>query len=478
MDVKLLNTKLANTLIGTENVIWDKHFTGQNLPKISDNVAVITYEPVGESNDNITWKWYPSHRYIKSIYISHYENIERITLYDNGHKMDSIHKWMLPVLKTLYDQHDNRLPFDQVMGDNYLISTTSCIVVEFDKAIEDCSLTYFYYDVDVPIMMPQYFWYASSIELEKQTLVISDVELQKQGPIITEYYMKVNLNINHPIYCLYWHSPAVITSVRLDVNEEILYYTDKIEKVGSCYVLPLHINTELQSYRLDKVPLNASQAEIVTLYLYFDNSGVELPTTIDIAAVAYHNMITSSLSAQLTKPGIGDSSLLSLTTGADNITIGLTTDDNNIAIGYSTSQQITTGSNKVAIGYLGLTNDISVPGSNVLIGYSATSAITTGSNKVAIGYQALTNDMLVPESKVSIGNSILIQNTTGGNKTAIGYQALVNSVNINDLVAIGFDALTPSNNDVATMYQKLTDGNGSGIGIGLHALQQGIDYGQ
>jgi hypothetical protein len=516
MDINQLNTKLANTLIGTENVIWDKHFNGRNLPKISDTVRVREYESTGESTDNITWKWHLSHRYIKSVYVSHYEDIERITLYDAGHKMDTIHKWMLPVIKTLYDkdQHNNRLPFDQVMGENYLISTTACIAIEFSHAIENCILTYLYYDLDVPIMMPPYFWYASSIELQNQRLVMSDIELQSSST--PHYYMKVDLNLNHPIYCLYFNSSNSVVSMRIDVNEQLLYHTNYIEKVGSCYIVPLHINIPLQSYQLDKVPLNASQAEIITLYVYFESS--ESPTTIDIAAMVYHNMITSRLSSQadtmenvgsltgndniavgsLSQNTPGIFTLLPNTIGNGKVAIGSTPlfqstpDSNDIGIGRVMLMANTIGNGKVAIGSaalhqntLGDTNaaigDVALSqntrdsndSNDIGIGRVMLMANTIGNGKVAIGSAALHQNTL-GDINASIGDVALSQNTTGSDK--FGIFSLQSNTIGNGKVAIGDSALftnMSNSNSIAIGNLPLSQGiPGGNVGIGPLSLMQ------
>jgi predicted acyltransferase (DUF342 family) len=134
---------------------------------------------------------------------------------------------------------------------------------------------------------------------------------------------------------------------------------------------------------------------------------------------------------------IGNNSLLSLTTGSNNIAIGeyngnnTTSGSKNIAIGYQSLYNNTTGGNNVAMGTAALYNK-TTGGNNAVMGTSALYNNKDGSYNIAIGYNAGYSDIS------GSYNSYLGTNTsTSGNysySTAIGCGA---NITANNQVVIG-----------------------------------------
>lgn len=428
-----LNKELANTLIGTENIIWDKYYNGQNLPPFDDKTEILEHTIHGSEAAKI-WTCYLPHKYIKSIYlvVDDYDNIDKITLYNNSHVIDVVHSWNMPILYQIYkvDTKEIMLPFDQVMGKNYLITNNSRIVVDFKNTTENYSLRYLYYDELKDIDMPKYFWYSSNL------YSVRNLEISGNSA-------KLELNLTHPIFCLYFKINLRVESIMLEVNNKIFYTTDKLtyNAENSVYIVPLSFNNILQDYDLKSTPLNASQAEIIILHLNFKEYHQIITDKIVICALAYKNMITSS-------------ALLSSTTGSNKTAIGnkaLVANDStdNTFIGMSSSLHNTIGSDKVAIGRYALLNNIA-GSNNVAIGFEALS-LNNGSNNVTTVYNGLL-DNTTGSGKVAMGNGTLLANTTGSGKVAIGNNALLANTTGSNKVAIGNNALlanTTGSNKVA-----------------------------
>ena len=147
---------------------------------------------------------------------------------------------------------------------------------------------------------------------------------------------------------------------------------------------------------------------------------------------------------------------------------GTHTSNSNIAIGTQALQQITTGSNNVAIGAWTGGSPASMAinssgGKNTAVGVGTLGNNTTASNSTAIGFQALqannANDntavgfeaMLVSDSggateNTAIGSRSMKSNRTGDGNTAVGRESLLSNVSGGDNVAIGKLAMAVNNN--------------------------------
>ena len=146
---------------------------------------------------------------------------------------------------------------------------------------------------------------------------------------------------------------------------------------------------------------------------------------------------------------------------------GTHTSNSNIAIGTQALQQITTGSNNVAIGAWtgGSPASMAINSSgakNTAVGVGTLGNNTTASNSTAIGFQALqannANDntavgfeaMLVSDSggateNTAIGSRSMKSNRTGDGNTAAGRESLLSNVSGGDNVAIGKLAMAVNN---------------------------------
>ncbi len=346
-----MNKEISNSLIGRENLIWKEHFTGENLPPLQTQFQA-THKPVGMTiRNNILYRF--EHGYVKSavLKLRKLENLDHIILYNGTIKVDTIYPWMFPALEhvygiTLFDGETLQLPFDQLMGNNYLITNNSsicvCLKYETEIAIE---LEYTHLHTWISTKSP-YFWYASNLYTGLQELTTESTCED------TNRTYEVSLNFTHPLYCLYFTIiGAKPIKATISINNRPFYTTEphKVNNSNMYYISLTTENSPLQSYDLQKTPLNASQAEIITMKLEFDER-YDPETEINVAAIAYQNMILAN----------------------------------------STQPSSASGSNKVAIGYNALTSNTT--GSNsVLIGQNALMANTTGSNKTAIGNAALTS---------------------------------------------------------------------------------------
>lgn len=136
----------------------------------------------------------------------------------------------------------------------------------------------------------------------------------------------------------------------------------------------------------------------------------------------------------------------------------------NIALGYDTFSSLTTGSNNIAIGIEAL-QSTSIASSNVAVGYRALSSGGDFSNNVALGQTALrritssanvgvgtgTAEFMTTEDKiVAIGHNALANATgfTGSSSDviAIGYASLRGGLQVNDVISIGQNFSTVSDN--------------------------------
>ncbi len=199
---------------------------------------------------------------------------------------------------------------------------------------------------------------------------------------------------------------------------------------------------------------------------------------------------------------LGDSALVSNTTGVSNTAIGdsalafNTTGSRNTATSDNALFVNTTGNDNTASGFEALTNN-TIGNDNTATGFEALSNNTTGSGNTANGFQALFNNTAgnntasgnqalfnnttgtsntASGSVALLGNTTgiantadganaLLSNTTGFNNTANGFQALFSNTTGNNNTANGADALlsnTTGNNNIAVGFQaglNLTTGN-------------------
>jgi len=184
--------------------------------------------------------------------------------------------------------------------------------------------------------------------------------------------------------------------------------------------------------------------------------------------------------------GIGDSTMVSVTTGDDAVAIGSkalknnTTGswnvavginalrDNNIgitntAVGYNSMRLNTTGNyntiigsqagesfvsgvNNVAVGALALRNFDATTyvgsnnaGQNTAIGMYAMSTLTGGTNNAALGYRAMFASTL-GLGNTAIGSFALRQTTTGNVNTVLGDSAMYNNTTGSNNIALGYAA--------------------------------------
>jgi hypothetical protein len=142
--------------------------------------------------------------------------------------------------------------------------------------------------------------------------------------------------------------------------------------------------------------------------------------------------------------GIGQSTLLNVTTGRENTTVGYsallnnTTGDRNSAVGSHSLTSNTTGTNNSAFGANVLSGN-TTGASNAAFGNSALAANTTGSNNSALGFGALTNNSASNNS--AFGFSALNHNTTGSGNAAFGFSALSANTTAGGNSAFGGSAL-------------------------------------
>jgi uncharacterized membrane protein (UPF0136 family) len=127
--------------------------------------------------------------------------------------------------------------------------------------------------------------------------------------------------------------------------------------------------------------------------------------------------------------GVGQESLLTLTTGFYNIAIGaragfsLTTGANNYMAGHTAGLNLTTGSN------------------NVLMGRETGLALTTGSNNVGIGFNVL-RAITTASNNTAVGQTAGYS-TTGSANVFIGFAAGYNETGSNKLYIANSNTSTP-----------------------------------
>ena len=124
--------------------------------------------------------------------------------------------------------------------------------------------------------------------------------------------------------------------------------------------------------------------------------------------------------------GIGEYTLVELTSGFYNVTIGasagrlLTTGNSNFIAGHQAGYNISSGSGNFLMGR-DTALSITTGSNNVAIGGSALRLNSSGSTNIAIGNRSLSNSTV--SNLTAIGADSLTLNTTGTGLVAVGYQA-------------------------------------------------------
>jgi hypothetical protein len=173
---------------------------------------------------------------------------------------------------------------------------------------------------------------------------------------------------------------------------------------------------------------------------------------------------------------VGNSVLISNTTGFNNTAIGYTalynntTGPNNTATGWEALSSNTTGGGNTTNGVQALEVN-TTGGDNTATGTYALYFNQTGNSNTADGFRAPYGQEFVSvtgSNNTAIGYRALHGYTTGSSNTAIGYQALLSNTKGDGNIANGSDALllnTIGNNNIAI-------GNGAGrrLTIGDHNI--------
>jgi hypothetical protein len=183
-----------------------------------------------------------------------------------------------------------------------------------------------------------------------------------------------------------------------------------------------------------------------------------LPNGLSIGPIA----IGHGAGANATNLGFGALTLQNLTTGTDCLAIGAaalescTTGSSNCAIGRLALRQTTTGTHNVVYGLAsGLAN---TAGSyNCAIGNLTMQTNTTGSDNAALGYAALASNTTGSQNS-AFGLFSLYSNTNGAFNTAVGRYAMSTGASYVNCSALGHNAQVTGNNQVqlgdsaATVY--------------------------
>jgi len=321
---------VAEKLIGRETLIWSEH---GNTRYLTGDSIVLT-KPT------------------KSIYMVLGETtFEKVQLLNHfGHVVDTIYKWMIPVLQQVYNvplqkgSNIVRIPFDMAMGDNAIPAGYVVKAFALDPFLRSLPTSYTFkmeYTSPPPVAEMAYTFYATN-------LYTGDAKGQTSNGVVV-----VPLNFTHHLYCIYFeiersHIQSVSLTVATVGEERLCLFTtavsDGLVRAGSFTILPLYRDADLQSYDHVNAPFNASQAERMQLEIKLkDVSHLGPIKPFKVAAIAY----------QYQQPRVTAHPLMP-TVGSENV-----------ALGYAAMGITTTGSNKVAIGYSAL-NNVTSDGSTLI----------------------------------------------------------------------------------------------------------------
>lgn len=192
--------------------------------------------------------------------------------------------------------------------------------------------------------------------------------------------------------------------------------------------------------------------------------------------------------------GIGSGALAALTTGADNTAVGrnalagVVNGFFNTAVGSNALASVVAGSNNTAVGFYALENNTG--SNNTALGYQSLLVNAGGASNVAIGRDCMANNSTGGEN-VAIGTFALENNAIGaqnvvvgasaGNLVAgsrnviLGYSAAATMGAINDIVAVGYQALLGNtigtgNTAIGTSALLTNTAGGNNTAVGLSSL--------
>ena len=147
------------------------------------------------------------------------------------------------------------------------------------------------------------------------------------------------------------------------------------------------------------------------------------------------SLISNGAGGVASNTSIGDSALVSNTTGFSNT-----------ASGYQALYSNSTGVNNTASGYQALYSN-STGNNNTASGFHALLSNTTGFSNTASGVQALYSNSTGVQNTAS-GVNALFSNTTGNNNTASGFQALYSNTTGTNISGFGHNAQVTGSNQV------------------------------
>jgi hypothetical protein len=156
----------------------------------------------------------------------------------------------------------------------------------------------------------------------------------------------------------------------------------------------------------------------------------------------------------------------------ENMRIGYMNDNNNVLIGYQSGMNISEGTNNTAIGYQTLFSG-NWASMNTAVGSLAQYSMTSGGGNSSLGTYALFNNT-TGQSNTAIGQFTLYMNQEGSDNIALGPNALYNTMSYNN-IGIGpwtmYSNKVGSNNIAIGTYANHQSDSGSyNIAIGYMSL--------
>jgi hypothetical protein len=148
-------------------------------------------------------------------------------------------------------------------------------------------------------------------------------------------------------------------------------------------------------------------------------------------------------SASYANVAVGAYSLFLNTTGSYNTALGAgslqnnTTGSNSVAVGVNALIHNTTGNSNIAIGP-NSANSVTTGSANISIGDSTLGSVTTGNNNIALGSYTF-QSAVTSSNNTGIGSTAMPSNT-GSYNTVLGYASGYNNVSGSSNVFIGYNA--------------------------------------
>jgi len=128
------------------------------------------------------------------------------------------------------------------------------------------------------------------------------------------------------------------------------------------------------------------------------------------------------------------------------------TGNQNVAVGYNALYD-NTGSFNTAVGYLAVGNNTSGT-HNSAFGYTALGTNLIGNSNTAFGDYSLYHNK--SDKNTAVGYETLFQSNSGDNNTAIGYGADVSFAYLNNVTALGYNAMVNASNKVRIGNSSVT----------------------